>query len=469
MVPANGAALAVAVVAVAFAAAEECADSCGMIDGNHAKTMNTLACKGLSNYPHKELDACRKGFKVAHTMACFFVCEAMSPAELPPRDDVSQVASREAACKKTVDAEQDETVKPWIRRECLRGYDFGVAQYVLAHPTVAGDGAKTARSFHPNTWTFVAARRAKLGERLRALFACLHGANRIISGQLACFSLELQTSSFKGDATAYAWLSQPELYAGTPVEKAARAHSDVLQIHRSPATVRAGCVVLSVGVEDDLAFERSVLATTPCRVLALDPREGVGAGLADNALFHLEPLAVGSKDGNITLSFKYSKPKPFAPQTYRAAKFATALGQLHEASAQGLSARDLSMVKIDAPGSEFAILTDVLRLGTVPLVRVDLHASDAWKLSAMMHDIVEAGYDIAFVHKAEKVVHPWQEVGFVVSKPEALVLRVTLLKMPTEATAKELGGAMTSARQLLAAAVVKKAATVAAPLGDAQP
>ena len=69
MVPANGAALAVAVVAVAFAAAEECADSCGVIDGNHAKTMNTLACKGLSNYPHKELDACRKGFKVAHTMA----------------------------------------------------------------------------------------------------------------------------------------------------------------------------------------------------------------------------------------------------------------------------------------------------------------------------------------------------------------------------------------------------------------
>ena len=139
-IPVNGAAVALAIATVTFSAAEECADTCGVIDDNHAKTMDTLACKGLSNYPHKELDACRKGFKVAHTMACFFVCDAMSPGELPPRDDMSQIASREAACKKTAEKEGDLAVQQWIKRECLRGYDFGVAQYVLAHPT-AGNGA----------------------------------------------------------------------------------------------------------------------------------------------------------------------------------------------------------------------------------------------------------------------------------------------------------------------------------------
>jgi len=287
-----------------------------------------------------------------------------------------------------------------------------------------------------------------------------------VPATLSCFQNKLQSSIYKGDLTAVTWYSHPELYGGTPVDREARSKADTFQIYRSPATTRAGCVVLSVGVEDDLAFERSVLAKTPCRVIALDPREGVGTDLADNALFHLEPLAVGSRDGNVTLSLKYSKPKPFTPRTYPVAKLATALEKLHEVSAQGLSARDVSMVKIDAPGSEFAILTDVLRLGTVPMVRVDLHASDAWKVAAIIHDVVTAGYDIAHVHEAALVRHPWQEVGFVVSQPAALVLRITLIKMPTEATAKELGGAMTNARQLLAAAVVKKAATVAAPVGE---
>lgn len=287
-----------------------------------------------------------------------------------------------------------------------------------------------------------------------------------MGAQLACFNSKLQSSIYTGDVAAVTWLSQPELYEGTEMQRQEREKMDTLRIHRSPATMRAGCVVLSIGVEDDLAFERSVLAKTPCRVMALDPREGVGTDLADHALFHLEPLAVGSKDGNVTLSLKYSKPKPFTPRTYPAATLATALDQLHKVSAQGLSARDVSIVKIDAPGAEFAILTDVLKLGTVPMVRVDLHASDAWKVAAIIHDVVAAGYDIAFVHKAAPVTHPWQEVGFVVSQPSAMVLRVTLVKMPTEATAKELGGAMTNARQLLAAAVVKKAATVAAPVSE---
>merc|ERR1712100_665283 len=164
---------------------------------------------------------------------------------------------------------------------------------------------------------------------------------------------------------------------------------DTLKFPLTPGTAQKGCAFLSVGLTTKVTFEQSVLKQTRCRVMALDPRKGAGEELANNPRFQHMPLAVGAKDGSMELSSKQSTP-PYAPTLVNVTTFDTAIEELHAASSQGLSVRDIVFVKIDAPGAECDILEGVVKLG-VPMVRVDFYISDTRKLTSAIANAADHG------------------------------------------------------------------------------
>jgi len=401
-----------------------CTDTCGDMAPDLKKDMNDIACAGLSNYPHKELDGCRKGFNVAKNMGCFFACEAKDEGSaLAPSGDGVPVASRTAACKAVGKGAKEVAVSELLVQKCYIGYDWSLAQYMLTNPTkMVGDGYV----FDPNAWTYAIKFHEAAGSKLKSLFTCAQGA--ALAPQLVGCMNTMQAP--------FIWLGPRKVIGGTHV---------VL----SPSFAGRNCVVASFGLEKDVAFENGLLAQTHCKVFMFDPRPNAAPPVHSSGrqFFDKTGLATAKAAASMTTTETRDVGYDTFPASYQS--FADALAK------HNLTAADISLVKLDTGGYSRNALFEVLETG-IPNVLVHVYGSDPRRFAWVLSKILNMGYVITRAPVAEERAYDWQEVGAIATYEKGYRVELELFKSPNAVVAEE-PAAMVPANKLVTAAVVKQA------------
>lgn len=177
-----------------------------------------------------------------------------------------------------------------------------------------------------------------------------------------------------------------------------------------PGLLQPDAVVYSVGVGDDISFDRDLIARFGVEIHAFDPTPASRNWLAQQSLpaqFHLVEVGLADYDGQATfyppdeagfVSYSMEKAQTGAsdikPVTVEVRRLATLMSQLGH--------KHIDLLKIDIEGSEYGVIKDVIASG-IPVKQflIEFHHRMAGFKPADTKDAIEAlnaaGYKIAYI------------------------------------------------------------------------
>lgn len=138
-----------------------------------------------------------------------------------------------------------------------------------------------------------------------------------------------------------------------------------------PGLLSAEAIVYSVGVGDDISFDRALIARFGVTIHAFDPTPASREWLAKQSLpaqFHLAEIGLADYDGQATfyppdeagfVSYSMEKTKTGAsertPVTVEVRRLSTLMSQMGH--------NHIDLLKIDIEGSEYGVIKDVIASG----------------------------------------------------------------------------------------------------------
>jgi hypothetical protein len=222
-----------------------------------------------------------------------------------------------------------------------------------------------------------------------------------------------------------------------------------INVPMNPGIMSKSCIVLSIGLEKDLAFEAALFNETDCKVYMFDPRPDA-APTTDSSgrrIFDQTGIAAAKDAASLTTTETRDVGYDTFPAKYQS--FVDALAK-HK-----LKAEDISLVKFDTGGHARNAIAEVLEAG-IPHVLATVYGSDTRRFMSTMAKVWNRGYMIANKPTAEQRTFDWQELGSVATYEKGFKIGLELFKSPHPVVAPE-PAAMRPANKLVTAAVVKQA------------